>query len=74
MAINKNEILPSVTAEQYLEGIMPSERSQTEERQILPDFTCMWNLRNETNKQNRNTLTENRLGVDCQRGGGIGAG
>ena len=48
-----------------LEGIMPSEISQTE-RQILYDITYTWNLKNKTNcriyqKRNRLTDMENEL-------------
>ena len=34
-----------------LKGIVLSEISQTEKRQILYDFICMWDLKNEINKQ-----------------------
>ena len=34
-----------------LKGIVLSEISQTEKRQILYDFTYMWDLKNEINKQ-----------------------
>ena len=37
----KNEILPFVTTQIDLEGIMQSEIRQAE-RQILQDFTYMW--------------------------------
>ena len=45
-AIKKNEILPFATTWMDLEGIMLSEVRQ---RQVLHDFTAMWNLK-QTNK------------------------
>ena len=57
LATKKNDILPSATAKKYLEGIMPSEISQPEERQILYDFTYMWNLNNKRNKQTKEKYT-----------------
>ena len=36
-----------------LEGIMLSQISQIENREIQYDFTYMWNLKNKTNKQNK---------------------
>ena len=41
---------------------MLSEGSQTE-RQMQCIFTYMWNLKHNTNKHNRNRLTENKLVV-----------
>ena len=49
-AIKKNEILPFATTWMDLEGIMLSDMSHRE-RQILYNFTSMWNLKNETNEQ-----------------------
>ena len=49
--IKKNEILPFPTTGMDLEGIMLYEISQTRERQMLYDFTYMWNLRNKTNEK-----------------------
>ena len=51
-AIKKNDILPFATICMDLEGIMLSEMSDRE-RQILYDFTCMWNLKNKTNEQTK---------------------
>ena len=47
-AIKKNEILPFAATWMDLEGIMLSEMSDRE-RQILCDFTYMWNLKNTRN-------------------------
>ena len=50
-AIKRNEILPLATTWMVLEGIMLSKISQTDrERQILLDFTYMWDLQNKTSK------------------------
>ena len=49
LAIKKNEILPYATTWMDLEGIMLSEKKLDRERQILYNFTYMWNLK----KQNR---------------------
>ena len=48
--VEKNEILPFVTAWIELGDIMLSEISQTE-KQILYVLTYMWNLKNKTNEQ-----------------------
>ena len=45
-AMKKNEILPFAKTWMELEGIMLSEISQAEKRQISYVFTHMWNLRN----------------------------
>ena len=42
-AIKRNKILPFVTTQMDLEGITLSEMR---ERQMLCDFTYMWNLKN----------------------------
>ena len=47
-AIKKNETLPFAATWMDLEGIMLSEMSDRE-RQILCDFTYMWNLKNTRN-------------------------
>ena len=47
-AIKKNEILLFAVTWMDLKGIMLSEISQ---RQILYDFTYMWNPKNKTNEQ-----------------------
>ena len=44
-AVKKKEILPFVTTWMDLGGIMLNEMSDRE-RQILYDFTYMWNLKN----------------------------
>ena len=46
-AIKKNEILPFVMTWMDLEGIMLSEMS---EKDMLHDFTYMWNLKNQANE------------------------
>ena len=51
-AIRKDEYPPFVTTWMDLEDIMLSEMSDGE-RQILYDFTHMWNLRNKANKQRK---------------------
>ena len=48
----KNDILPFETTWMELEDIMLSEISQRE-RQILHDFTYIWNLKNKKTKQNK---------------------
>ena len=48
-AIDENEILPSITIQMDQEGTMLSEIRQ---RQILYDFTYMWNLKYKTNEKN----------------------
>lgn len=72
-AIKRKEILPFTITWMDLEGIK-SER----ERQILYNFTYMWNLK-QTNKQAKTELIENRgfqttgevwegkMGERCQR-------
>ena len=45
--MRKNEILPFAAAWMELEGIMPSEVSQSD-KQVSYVFTQMWNLRNLT--------------------------
>ena len=47
LAIKRNGILPFATMWMELEGIMLSEISQ---RQVLYDFTHMWNLRYKTDE------------------------
>ena len=47
-----SEILPFATTWMDLETTMLSEISQSE-KQMLYDFTHMWNLRNKTNKQRK---------------------
>ena len=48
--IIKNEILQSVTKRMGPDGIMLSETSQREKRQMY-DFTYLWNLKNKINEQ-----------------------
>ena len=48
-AIKKNEIQPLATTWMDLEDVMLSEISQMETEK-LSVITCMWNLRNKTNK------------------------
>jgi len=48
-AIDEYEILPSITILMDQEGTMLSEIRQ---RQILYDFTYMWNLKYKTNEKN----------------------
>ena len=48
-AIDEYEILPSITILMDQEGTMLSEVRQ---RQILYDFTYMWNLKYKTNEKN----------------------
>ena len=48
LAIKKNEILPFATTWINLKGIM---NKSDRERQILYDFTCMWNLKNKIKEQ-----------------------
>ena len=57
--LQKNEILPFATTWKSLEGIMLSERSQTE-RQILCVVTCMRNLENKTSEYN-NKETDSQI-------------
>jgi len=45
-AIKRNEILPFPTTWMDLQGIMLSEISKIEEKQIPYDFTYMWDLKN----------------------------
>ena len=66
-----NEILPFATAWMDLEGIMPSEISQSE-KEKYHDFTYRWNLKNKINKQNRNKLKIQKQTDGCQRGGRLG--
>jgi len=54
-----------------LEGIMLSQISQTENREMQNDLTYLWNLKNKTNKI-KLTDTEKRLVVT--RGEGVGDG
>ena len=49
-AIKSMKILPFATIWMDLEGIMLSEISQTEKRQILYVTTYMWHLQNKTNE------------------------
>ena len=44
LAIEKNEILPFVTTWMKFEGIVLSEKRSNRERQVLYNFTDMWNL------------------------------
>ena len=69
--IRKNEILPFAMTWMELESVMLSETS-VREREMLHDFTHMWNLRNKTNEhgwgerdkpRNRLLTTENKLMV-----------
>ena len=70
--IKKNEILPSTRMDLY--GIMPSEISQTEKKQIL-FFNYMWNSKKYMNKHNKtetDSETENKqvvARVDQVKGG-----
>ena len=54
-----------------LEGIMLSQISQIENREIQHDFTYMWNLKNKTNKQNKTQRFREEIG-GYQRGRGGG--
>ena len=49
-AISKNEILPFAMTWMEPEGINAKRNKSVRERQILYDFTHMWNLRNKTNE------------------------
>ena len=49
LAIKRSEILPFVTR-MNLEGIMLSEVSDND-RQMMYDFTYMWNLKKQNNEQ-----------------------
>ena len=57
-----NKILPFVATWIELESVMLSEISQTE-RQILYDFTYMWNLKKKTNENTKLRDTKNKLVV-----------
>ena len=76
LALKKNKILPSVTAWIDLEGIVLSERSQSEKDKYRIFFTYVWNLKNSTNEQTKQKQTHrNREQTDgCQRGGDFGDG
>lgn len=55
-SVKKNEILSVVTTWMDPEGIMPSKICKEERDRyfmISHDFTCMWNLENQTNEQNK---------------------
>ena len=54
----KNEFLPFAGTRMEPESIMISEISQTEKRQILHDFTCMWNLKKMNKQTNKQTKPE----------------
>ena len=58
-AIKKKEILPFATTWMDLEGIMLSEKSQTEKDKSY-DFTYTWNLKNKTNENNK-TETDSQI-------------
>ena len=62
-AIKKNENLPFVTAWIDLQGIMVSEISQWDKRQIAHDFTHGWNVKNNINEQTEQKPTD-RCGTD----------
>lgn len=53
-ARKKNKILPFTTAWADLEGILLSEISQTQTRQIPCKLTYMWDLKHETNELTKN--------------------
>ena len=59
----RKEILPFATTWMDIEGIMLSEISQTEKRQILYNLTYVWNLKTQTHR-NRElwSLPEWRVG------------
>ena len=46
----RKEILPFATTWMDIEGIMLSEISQTEKRQILYNLTYVWNLKTQTHR------------------------
>ena len=50
-AIKKNEILPFVHNMDGPRGYYAKWNKSDRERQILYDFTYMWNLKNKTNEQ-----------------------
>ena len=54
LAIKRNEILPFVTR-MNLEGIMLSEVSDND-RQMIYDFTYMWNLKKKKKQNNEQTV------------------
>ena len=55
-----------------LKGIMLSEISQTEKRQIAYDFTCMQNLK-KINERTKQKQTQNQRATDgCHMEGGLG--
>ena len=76
-AIKKSEILPFVTTWMDLEGIMPSETSQTEKDKCRM-ISSMWNLKHKTNKQNKTkqklTHRYREQTSGHQSGGGMGYG
>ena len=53
-----------------LKGIMLSEISHLEKEKIPYDFTYMWNLKNKTNEQMKNTLKYGEKTGGSKRGGG----
>ena len=54
---------------------MDTKRSKSErERQIPYGITYIWNLKYDTNLQNRNRLTDREQTCGCQGGGGWGKG
>ena len=57
MSIRKNEIMPFAATWMDLEMIILSKVSQ-KEKDKYHHITCIWNLKYETNEQNRNRLTE----------------
>ena len=59
-AIKKNEILPFVTTWMDLEGINAKWNKSDRERQILYDFTYIWNLKKQKNKHNK-TETDSEI-------------
>ena len=66
----KNDILPFVTTWTYLEGI---RLSKLREKQILHDFTYMWNPKTQNKQTKTGRLnTENKLVVS--RGVWLGDG
>ena len=72
-AIKKNE-MPFAATWMELEIIILSEVKSDRERQILYDFTYMWNLKNKTNekiKQKQIHRYREQMG-GCQRGEGWG--
>ena len=77
-SVIKNKILPLRTTQIGLESIMLTEISKTE-RQILHDFTYMWNLQKTKQKRmNKHKKTETVLDTENKqvfaRGEGLGRG